>query len=244
MTANNAAAETFSAAASIRKVTLMYTIVCFGDTNTWGYDNDTGERLPRKQRWTGILSELLGSGFYVVEEGLPGRATVNDPVEEGKNAREHIGPCLESHEPIDVFVLMLGQPDLKRRFSMKAGDIAMGVETIARKIVSCNNGPHHGAPKLLIVSPVQVEDVAGSAMEDWFDVDGTAERSAALPGLYKDIAEKLGAYFLEASSVAETASDAIHMANSSHVTFANAVASIIRFMLGEDGDGSKAEHYA
>ena len=75
----------------------MYTVVCFGDTNTWGYNNDDGERLPYDRRWTGILAKLLGSDFRIVEEGLPGRSTVSDPVEEGKNAREHIVPCLESH---------------------------------------------------------------------------------------------------------------------------------------------------
>lgn len=92
----------------------MFNIVCFGDTNTWGYDNRSGNRLPYTERWTGILSELLGPEFHIIEEGQPGRATRDDPVESGKNAREHIIPCLESHDPIDVFVMMLGQPDLKK----------------------------------------------------------------------------------------------------------------------------------
>ena len=109
----------------------MYTVVCFGDTNTWGYDNRSGDRLPYDERWTGMLAKELGADFRVIEEGLPGRATTEDPVESGKNAREQIGPCLESHAPIDVFVMMLGQhPDntdsLQRTFdgSRRAGQSA------------------------------------------------------------------------------------------------------------------------
>ena len=69
----------------------MYTVVCFGDTNTWGYDNRSGDRLPYDERWTGMLAKELGADFRVIEEGLPGRATTEDPVESGKNARAQIG---------------------------------------------------------------------------------------------------------------------------------------------------------
>lgn len=210
----------------------MYNIVCFGDTNTWGYDNRSGNRLSYTERWTGILSELLGPEFHIIEEGQPGRATRDDPVESGKNAREHIIPCLESHDPIDVFVMMLGQPDLKKRFSLTACDISMGVEEIAKKILNSSAGRDRKAPKLLIISPVQVGDLHGSVMENWFCADDTPQRSAELAHFYKAIAEKYGTAFLEASSVAETATDAIHIANESHRPFAEAVAKQIKFLLG------------
>ena len=211
----------------------MFTVVCFGDTNTWGYDNSTGERLAYNDRWTGILSEILGAEFRVIEEGQPGRATTEDPVEKGKNARDHIIPCLESHEPIDIFVMMLGQPDLKQRFSLTACDISMGVESIARCVLSSTAGPAHKPPKLLIISPVRVGDLLGSVMENWFDASDAAERSAQLPALYREVADKLGAAFLDASMAARTAADAIHMENSSHRTFAEAVAEKVRELIGE-----------
>lgn len=134
----------------------MYTVVCFGDTNTWGYDNRSGDRLAYDERWTGVLAKELGADFRVIEEGLPGRATTEDPVESGKNAREQIGPCLESHAPIDVFVMMLGQPDLKKRFSLTACDISMGIEALSRVVLSSSAGAGGKPPKLLIMSPVQV----------------------------------------------------------------------------------------
>src|SRR6266516_4181770 len=37
-----------------------HTILCFGDSNTWGYPPGGGERLPRDIRWPGALQRLLG----------------------------------------------------------------------------------------------------------------------------------------------------------------------------------------
>lgn len=206
----------------------MYTVVCFGDTNTWGYDNKDGSRLSYDSRWTGILEKELGREFRVIEEGLPGRATIEDPVESGKNAKEQIGPCLESHSPIDFWVMMLGQPDLKKRFSLTAYDIAMGIEELVKAVKRSNAGPAGKSPELLLISPVQVGQIKGSVMERWFPAEGTYERSAQLPALYYEIAKRYDAEFLEASSVAKTASDAIHIDNESHLPLAKAVAGIIQ----------------
>lgn len=211
----------------------MKTVVCYGDTNTWGYDEETGGRLDYDSRWTGILDKELGDGWRVVEEGLPGRTTVNeDPVEQHKNGREQLYPCLESHGPIDVMVLMLGQVELKSRFSLTAWDIAMGMEELVRIVKESGAGPDGGAPAILLISPVLVGTVKGTPMEKWFPAEGTAERSALFPSLYREIAARHGAVFLEASSVAETAADAIHIANGSQRAFALAVAKRVRELEG------------
>lgn len=54
-------------------------IVCFGDSNTWGYIPVTGERYDETIRWPARLQEMLGcERCTVVEEGLTGRTTVFD----------------------------------------------------------------------------------------------------------------------------------------------------------------------
>lgn len=66
----------------------MKTILCYGDSNTWGYDPVTGGRLERDRRWPGVLRTQLGEGYLVIEEGLNGRTTVwDDPIEGYKNGR-------------------------------------------------------------------------------------------------------------------------------------------------------------
>ncbi|MGA2640810.1 MAG: GDSL-type esterase/lipase family protein, partial [Spirochaetia bacterium] len=106
----------------------MREILCFGDSNTWGYDPVTQGRFPGDVRWTGVLQAALGPGFRVIEEGLNGRTTVwEDPVEGDKMGKRHLPPCLESQAPLDLVVLMLGTNDTKERYSAPPADIAAGV---------------------------------------------------------------------------------------------------------------------
>ena len=76
----------------------MKTIVCFGDSNTHGYDTATDGRFPFETRWPGVLQAALGGDFRVAEEGLCGRTAVfDDPLTEGMYGLRAISPCLMSH---------------------------------------------------------------------------------------------------------------------------------------------------
>ena len=67
----------------------MKTILCYGDSNTWGYDPVTQDRFPPDTRWPGVLRHELGEGYLVIEEGLNGRTTVwDDPIEGYKNGNQ------------------------------------------------------------------------------------------------------------------------------------------------------------
>ena len=51
-------------------------ILCFGDSNTWGYDPESGGgRYAEEELWTSILSSMLGENHTVINEGLNGRTT-------------------------------------------------------------------------------------------------------------------------------------------------------------------------
>ena len=64
----------------------MKQILCFGDSNTWGLDGETGKRFLWEERWTGILQEKLADrDIRIVEEGLCGRTTIfEDPLRLGR----------------------------------------------------------------------------------------------------------------------------------------------------------------
>ncbi len=110
----------------------MKKILCYGDSNTWGHIPVTGGRYGDDVRWTGVLQAALGEGYRVIEEGLNGRTTVHDDPIEGvyKNGKHYLIPCLESHRPLDLVIMMLGTNDLKMRFSLPPSDIARGVEAL------------------------------------------------------------------------------------------------------------------
>ena len=75
----------------------MKHILCYGDSNTHGYIPGGG-RYDIKTRWTGILADLLGSDYRIIEEGLNGRtSSLEDPFDPYKNGMEYIVPiCILS----------------------------------------------------------------------------------------------------------------------------------------------------
>src|SRR5215510_7647193 len=92
----------------------MKRILCYGDSNTWGYNPVTQDRFDTHERWTGSLQQALGSNCVVIEEGLNGRTTVwDDPIEGYKNGAAYLIPCLTTHRPLDLVIIMLGTNDLK-----------------------------------------------------------------------------------------------------------------------------------
>ena len=122
----------------------MRTIVCFGDSNTWGYvAGSDGERFPREQRWPVILQRLLGEEHEVIAEGLSGRtATIDRPDSEGRNGLPYLLPCLLSHAPVDIVVVFLGTNDVNYIADERvAGCVARLVEIVrrcaARPLVVC-----------------------------------------------------------------------------------------------------------
>ena len=117
------------------KMTEMITVLCYGDSNTYGYNPSNGFRYPPDVRWTGRLQRLLGEGYHVVEEGCNGRTTVyDDPLEGWKNGIDYLKPCLNSHKPVDIVILMLGSNDLKEVFHASPEDIANGAAELVKVI--------------------------------------------------------------------------------------------------------------
>ena len=92
-------------------------IICYGDSNTYGYLPPTGGRFAEHERWIGILQELLGPEYKIIEEGLGGRTKVLDEVlEDYLNGKKLIIPCIKTHYPVDLILIMLGTNDMKARF--------------------------------------------------------------------------------------------------------------------------------
>ena len=91
----------------------MTAVLCYGDSNTWGYEASTAERLGRWDRWPGVLQRELGDDVHVIEEGQNGRTTVFDvPFEPHRNGLTHLPVALPTHHPLDVVVIDLGTNDL------------------------------------------------------------------------------------------------------------------------------------
>ena len=117
-------------------------ILCFGDSNTYGYRPDGTGRFDEKTRWTCLLQKKFGNGHRIIEEGLCGRTTIfSDAFREGRRGLDQIGITIETHNPIDLLVLMLGTNDCKTRFNASSKTIAKGLIQVIEKAKKYSSQP-------------------------------------------------------------------------------------------------------
>lgn len=190
-------------------------VLCYGDSNTWGYIPGTGYRFPVDVRWTGLLQKTLGDSYEIVEEGLNSRTTnLNDPKSEGKNGKAYLLPCLQTHAQIDIVILMLGTNDMKERFARDPQQIAEGVEELVKMIRNLDLYVQEKQPRLILVSPILVDETVDGVKEKYL---GAEEKSKQLGDLYKEVAERNNCEFINlVEHVQPSKVDGYHLAPESH----------------------------
>jgi len=205
------------------------TILCYGDSNTWGFvPGSEGERFLWEVRWPGVLQAELGSEYRVIEEGLNGRTTVLDnPLEPYRNGREYLLPCLQSHQPLDLVVIFLGTNDLGDRYTLPPLDIARGAAQLALLAQRSEAGPGYGAPATLLCSLPQIGDT--SSIVDTFS--GAVAKAADLLRCFRIAADEVGAPLVDLSPVAYDDADGVHLNAGGHRAVALAVAQAVREIL-------------
>ena len=199
-------------------------ILCYGDSNTWGYISGSDHQRYRVgERWTSILAELLGNKFESIEEGLNSISLTSNDIrrgKEGRNGYEYLIPCLDTHDPIDLVILMLGTNELKTIYNKSAKEIGeifeqYFVKTILKRKSQCQDT----YPKLLIVTPPVVnEDVQYCKANNKYV--GASKKSVELNDIYRVIAEKYNCYFLSNQGL-ETGTDGVHLTKESHKILAD-----------------------
>ena len=209
------------------------TIVCFGDSNTHGADPSGGGRMPREVRWPRVMARALGDGYEVIEEGLNGRTTVFDsPLAPGRNGLTYLVPCLLSHAPVDLVVIMLGTNDTKRIYGLTASEISGGASVLVDAARSSLSGPDDTPPRVLLVAPAPLGEITAES-EQWGFGDSRAE-SERLAGMYRIVADSAGVGFFDAGSVASVhPDDGVHLDAVACQELGTALAEVVRTQLSE-----------
>lgn len=210
----------------------MPTVLCYGDSNTHGADPAGGERFTGDVRWPGVLRRELRNEVDVIEEGLNGRTTVwDDPFQEGRNGRAYLLPCLLSHEPVDLVVLLLGTNDLKAIYGLDAPRIAAGASTLVEIIQRSATGPGGRPPRTLLVVPPPVG--ATTTRSELWGFGRAAEESRRLPTFYRTVAAETGCDLLDSGAhVAPSPLDGVHLDAEGHARLGLAIAVEVRRILG------------
>jgi lysophospholipase L1-like esterase len=212
----------------------MKTILCYGDSNTWGFFPESiteafARRHPRDVRWPGVMQHELGAAYHVIEEGQNGRTTVHDdPINLHRNGRVYLPACLESHKPIDLVILMLGTNDLKATYNLSPPEIAAGAAQLAKMILASEAGPRAKPPKLLLVAPPLIGQT--THLPDIHEkLAGAQEKSARFPACYEAVAKSLGCAFLNSQEfTTPSPTDGIHLEAADHAKLGKAMAEKVR----------------
>lgn len=206
------------------------TVVCFGDSLTWGFNPADKSRYSHDIRWTRRLQMELGAAYYVVEEGINGRTTVfEDPVRGDKNGLQHLAGIRKTHMPIDILVIMLGSNDLQDRFSMSADAIGLAMGRILYAALQATDDVEGRAPKVLLMAPPPLGDFTGKEYAGVYSNAHGGEQSRRLAGVYQKLAEDYGVAFFDTGTVISASPiDAIHFEAEPQADLARAVADEVR----------------
>ena len=193
-------------------------ILCFGDSNTYGYIPNNGARYDKNTRWTGVLSLLSHGKFKIIEDGCNNRtAFAANPAGKIFTGYEILPELLTGD--FDAVVLAIGINDTQFLYNLSSIEIASGVE----KLINIVKVKSPQAKILLVAPSILTDDVLNGNFACLFDRT-SIEKSRQLPLLYQKIAEKQNIEFLDLNSVAKTSSlDGLHYAPEQHLKIAQVI---------------------
>ncbi len=202
-------------------------IVCFGDSNTYGFDPRLGGsgRYDKFERWTGVLDAQ--EGFSVVNEGLNGRC-----IPDSDSGFASLASVLDQNPDADVFAILLGTNDIFMIPGITAERVADRMRRVFQNVPELRDFTRKAGKHTLIVSPARPSEHVvffemvgiGSGQTK----ESTAKIMEELPTALKRCAEEYGADFADAGAWdIALAYDGIHFSEAGHRSFAHHMADVL-----------------
>ena len=187
----------------------MKRILCYGDSNTYGYDPRSflGDRYPADVRWTGLLAADLG--IPVHNSGQNGRTIPRTEWALEQAAQFPAGT--------DLAVIMLGSNDLLQTSGFTARDTAARMENFLWHLLVRSD-----VGAILLISPPPMRTGA------WVTEERLLTESARLAREYEALARRLGIRFADAGQWdVELVFDGVHFSEAGHRAFARGLRSLL-----------------
>lgn len=174
--------------------------MCFGDSNTYGYDPRSylGGRFPKSVRWTGRLE---ADGWEVFNQGENGRSVprLDFEIEAAVQSVQKARP--------DILTVMLGSNDLLQCPGLAARVCGERMERFLTALLG-------KASEILLIAPPPMEP------GDWMPDERLLIESQRLAGSYKELARRLNIHFANAGAWnIELTYDGVHFSESGHRAF-------------------------
>lgn len=212
----------------------MKSILAFGDSLTWGFKAGEWTRHPFEDRWPNVLAVGLGGKARVIEEGHNGRTTIYDDHTclDNRRGSDALPMLLATHQPLDLFIIMLGTNDLKFSGRCRAFDARLGMMRLIEIVKTFSYLPSYTAPEILILSPPSLVSTADEFFNHLWD-HAIAE-SKLFAHHYAILAKEMEVHFFDAGAVAKAdPTDGGHLDAKNTRAIGEALVPVVKKILGE-----------
>lgn len=196
----------------------MKKILCFGDSNTYGYIPQSGKRYDKNTRWTGVLQNLSGEEYSVIEAGCNNRTCFCD----NPDGVIFTGyKCISQYltEDLDYIILFIGINDTQFVYDASLAELQSGLENLLNLIYS--KVPQ---VKVVLLAPPRLnENILNTHFSFMFDKT-SIEKSSRLAEIYKNVALKFNCDFIDLNKIIEVSKkDGLHLEPDAHKKIAENV---------------------
>ena len=196
----------------------MKKILCFGDSNTYGYIPGSGARYGDDARWSGLLCQMLKDKYEIIEVGCNNRTGFCENQAGIKETGFKILPLYLAKKP-DCVVLAIGINDLQTEYNISFYEIKTGLE----KMIDAIKKELPDA-KIILLCPAEISNALfNSYFSTMFD-KSSIEKSKHLPAIYKNVAKDKNCKFIDLNKIAKVSDkDGLHYEAEEHKKIAQAI---------------------
>ena len=200
----------------------MKKILCYGDSNTFGYIPKTQKRYDINSRWSGILKTHFANTFEIIEDGVCDRnAFVSHKNGTLLSSQKYFPALMTKFDTIEYSILAVGTNDLQTQYDIDLETIEKGLEFLVKTA-------SEKSKNIIVLSPVALtEKVKQGYFSYQFDDSSIAKVEKVL-NIYKNHASILKYQYLDVNKItAPSDYDGLHYDRDAHQKIANALINII-----------------
>ena len=199
----------------------MKKIICYGDSNTFGFNPKDGSKYDDDIIWTFQLQKILKDKYVVINEGMCDRTGfVNNPNGFMFSGPKHFPKLIAKSDEIDVLILWIGINDLQFQYDISMNSIEKGLENLIQIAKS-------KAKNIIIVAPVILnEQILEGFFKCKFDKTSII-KSRKVGRIFRMLANVYYLGFLDLNKFVKPSIDGLHYDAASHKIIAEKFAEYI-----------------
>lgn len=196
----------------------MRKILCFGDSNTYGFNPKDGSRYDINTRWSGRLKNIC----EVTEAGCNNRTAFSDnPAGDNFTGYKILPQYLKQH--FDYIFVQIGINDLQKSYNVNFNDFENGMTKFFNLIKLYST-----SSKVIILAPCVIkENILNSYFKLFFN-ENSIEKSKLILPVYKKIAKQNNYTLVDLNEITDTSNiDGLHYEPEQHKIIYNTVIQLI-----------------